>query len=498
MTPKIRVMVRSMERTTRSLLANLNKQNPNGPLAPRIQQHLERLNRIRLDVFDEGTRKRAAPVEPTDGLDPTKRARLGADVPNIPSSRIRIPPLAPGPTSLAQLYTLTSDQALTSFDVQQLPIDMVIQITLPVLFRLEQSVLDDCINGVRARYRSLGALQQVNAPSIPTAAPPMEDEDDDYEPDFEPAEDDEQILNKLDTAPPGSEVVPALGPFRLPPPPRLTETEATDIGQGVISRVFGFMNALDEPPRSKQPKTGINRLAASTYDKHAWVTVVTRLATRASSGLGSSANVKSEDADSALDGGHPSTTLSESIREALYMHIIADFRPRIDIAVAWLTEEWYNDRIIASASEASSQGTLQYDRSVLRVLDGILPYLDARDKVFTRFLSEIPVISPAVLERVKRLARDPERVMLAVSSLHYLVLLRPPAREMSLDALEDLWQNYDDARLAAAKVLSKWRPLAVQPEPIAKPPTVISPQDGSGVTPKEEMQVAREGVTASS
>jgi symplekin len=57
---------------------------------------------------------------------------------------------------------------------------------------------------------------------------------------------------------------------------------------------------------------------------------------------------------------------------------------------------------------------------MLRVLDGIIPYLDAKDKLLIRFLSEIPEVNEKVLERVKGLARDPERVQLAVNSLLFV------------------------------------------------------------------------------
>ena len=40
-----------------------------------------------------------------------------------------------------------------------------------------------------------------------------------------------------------------------------------------------------EDPAIKKPKAGINRLAASTYDRDSWITVITRLATRANAGL---------------------------------------------------------------------------------------------------------------------------------------------------------------------------------------------------------------------
>jgi symplekin len=39
------------------------------------------------------------------------------------------------------------------------------------------------------------------------------------------------------------------------------------------------------------------------------------------------------------------------------------------------------------------------------------------------------------------MARDPERVGLAIAVIHYLVLFRPPVRDICLDALEDLWKN---------------------------------------------------------
>ena len=51
-----------------------------------------------------------------------------------------------------------------------------------------------------------------------------------------------------------------------------------------------------------------------------------------------------------------------------------------------------------------------------------------------------------------------------LTSGSYLVLMKPPARVLCLDALEDLRQNYDDARAPASKVLQKWRPALVQPK----------------------------------
>jgi symplekin len=215
----------------------------------------------------------------------------------------------------------------------------------------------------------------------------------------------------------------------MPAPPAFTPEQTVQIGQGTISRVFGAMQMLPEPA-SKKNKAGINRLAASSYDRDAWITVITRLATRSPAGLGEPGDIiKSE---------NTKPSLSDTIRESLYLYVLEDFRRRIDIAVAWLCEEWYNDKV---QSRSGNNVVLHYDKWSLRVLDGIVPYLDARDKVLTRFLSEIPGLSVQVLDRVKGLCRDPAKVSLALTSLLYLVMMRPPVRGIALDAVEDVWRS---------------------------------------------------------
>lgn len=261
----------------------------------------------------------------------------------------------------------------------------------------------------------------------------VDEDDDDYEPDFYNAEDTEQILNKLDTEQPEELNIPApdmaLGKFTLPPPPPLTPEQAIQIGQGTVSRVFGVMQTLEEP--GKKMKSGMNRLAAGTYDRDAWITIITRLATRAAAGLEEPPSVIKQESDASS-----SISLANNIRESLYIYVLEDFRKRIDIAVAWLCEEWYNDRIQAKYGK---DAVFNYDKWAVKVLNGIVPYLDARDKVLTRFLSEIPALSVEVLERVKGLCRDPSMVNLALTSLLYLVMMRPPVRELALDAVEDVW-----------------------------------------------------------
>lgn len=471
MTPKAKVQIKSMERTTRAVLMNIYRRNETGPFAPRIKQYVDRLLQARMDIFDEARGKRALPSEPTDGLDSAKRIRLGAEVPN----RLNPPPLPPGPTSVAQLFTLTSDEGLSSFDVTQLPIDLVVKITLPVLHQINQASLDEAINSVRLRYTSLSRSQYSATQSQVIASTNPEEDEDDYEPDFQPMEDAEQILNKADALPPeGPLQTPtevALGPFKLPQPPPLTTEESLQIGKSTVSRVFGTMNALDETASTRRQKPGLNRLAGSNYDREAWITVITRLATRASAGLQSDDDTDDDLSKELINQQNSKMSLSDSIRENLWKYIIEDFRARIHIAIAWLNEEWFNDRIQAQAKSQSQDSKFpsslpqeNYEKWVLKVLDIIIPYLDAKDKLLIRFMSEIPSVDETILGRVKGLAKDPERVVLAVNAIHYLILVRPPVRGICLDAIEDLWRNYDDAKIPTTKILTKWRPNILKPD----------------------------------
>ena len=49
-------------------------------------------------------------------------------------------------------------------------------------------------------------------------------------------------------------------------------------------------------------------------------------------------------------------------------------------------------------------------------------------------------------------------VNLALTSLYYLVMMRPPVREQALDAVQGVWEEFEDARPMAAKYLQRWRP----------------------------------------
>lgn len=113
-----------------------------------MQGYVDRLRHSLVEVFDETSRKRAAPNEPTDGLSDAKRQRLGAEIPSSTATpaQAAFPPLPSGPISYAQLFTVTNDQGARSFDVKAIPLDLVIRLIPPLLSSIDRGRFDTALN----------------------------------------------------------------------------------------------------------------------------------------------------------------------------------------------------------------------------------------------------------------------------------------------------------------------------------------------------------------
>ena len=408
---KEKVLLRSMEKTMKAFLLNINPRQEAGPFATKIRQQFNRLEAARLEL-SEHPRKRGL-LELDERLDNAKRARLVDEPPALP----------PGPISLAQFFTLTEDAALGLFDVTALPVNLAAEIALSVFKRADPSQLDNAINMLRRRY--LDRSEQTSIPGPPLI--PVDLEEDEYEPDFDPAEpreDEEQRGNYTPPPPeaPAVEEEMALRAFRLPPPQSLSMAEKQAWGRYSVGRVFDL--ARRSTQLSRLPKGGLNRLAGSNRDGETWLTIMIRLATRADlDSKEGDLKEEQDDVKAALQGAKV-PSLADGIRESLWKYIVEDFRHRIDIAISWLNEEWYNERL-RTFKKGISDNPLgsrvvrlpTYEKWVIKLLDAIIPYLDANDKILIRFLGEIPEVGQLVLERVKNMARDPDRVLLTVRAI---------------------------------------------------------------------------------
>lgn len=115
-------------------------------MAGRIQGRIDRLRQALVEVFDDISRKRTAPAEPTDGLSDAKRRRIGAEIPDQTVPGSVYPPLPQGQVTYAQLYNLTQDQSLQNFDVKTLPLDLVLRLVPPLLSSIDKNKFDAAIN----------------------------------------------------------------------------------------------------------------------------------------------------------------------------------------------------------------------------------------------------------------------------------------------------------------------------------------------------------------
>jgi symplekin len=396
----------------------------------------------------------------------------------------KYPHMPPPPNSFAQLFTLTDDMGLTSLDVKVLPGDIIDTITSLTLQHVDQNALDEAISVIRARYAHLQKMNQPTPiPDIPMAGPTGIDDEDDYDPEYDSG-------NELASSPVAAtqtlqELMQpdiALGPFELPKPPPLTGEDVKSLSRATTDRLMDIIETLSvQPHTTSKQKLGLNRLAASANDRDAWVTIVARLATRAPSHLDDLVASKNDHAnnddtilkiksDSALAN---QASLANSIRDGLFAQVAQDLS-RLNVAITWLNEEYYSDKLNCSkSSEPNSTKSLpNYYPQLLRILDYMVTFLDARDsKLIIRFLSEIPAINADVLERVKMLAMDPERVNMCLMSMQYLILMRPPVRGLALDTIQQMWRDerFKEAKAQAEKVLRKWRPGVLEEEQ-AQPP----------------------------
>lgn len=481
MSGKDKVSIRSMTRTTMAFLVHALKRNPQHNLAGRIQQHVERLRHTLVQVFSEAQQlKRPAPDEPIDGLDAAKRQRVEREAaqgtaqqqrPSIQTSTY-LPPNA----SVAQLFTLSEDRAATNFHVQAIPYHIVSQLVTPLLQSVDQGHFDEAINVVKSRYLNLGKQPPPDAAAAARSV--VGDDDDDYDPTVGMDGDAEQLFNQLDQLPPQGMAGPGItiGPFELPPPAPMSDDEREEYSKAALERVFGTLAELDreaktQPAKKADAPKGFNRPPGQSHDRDGWITMLTRLATRSQFDLedGEESNIKQENSTRAVAKKGQNFDLATGIREALLKYVLEDFRRRINVAISWLNEEWYCDRILrkqrnaADTSSDDDNTTPVYTSYLLRFLDSITTYIDTKDnKVMIRFFSEIPSVPLQSFGWLIKLADDPERVTMVVQCLLYLVMLRPPVREQALDALERLWRENEDARKPAERHLVKWRPGVVE------------------------------------
>lgn len=468
-TPRVMVVMKSLERTTRALLKFVTRIMPQHPMREKIDLYINRLQETRLVVLS-GKPAQKRPAEPNDGLDHAKRQKLEQGVQVFP-------PMPPPPHTLAQVFTLTDDKALAAFDAKVLPDYLVSQIAAALMQHIDSKTMDLAVEEVRQRFVMIREM----AKALPVeGAMPAGTDEEEYDP---------EALNaatETSTAPvliePPSLPALELETFELPRPLPMTDLEINRLSDMTVSRLFATALENDRPAdgRIAQQRQGINRLAASSNDRDSWMITMIRVAARAPAGLDKLVELRArsetdEDGSETPDEGEIDdqqinlrvSPVATRIRDSIFKYILDDWHARLPLAVTWLTEEWYADRIAAvglsngtTATTKDDVSTPNYDLWVQRLLEYILPRIDATDhKHLVRTASELPSISRSMLRQMKVLFRDPATLKIGNMAFQYLYLMRPPTRDLVVDTMQEIWEEGDEEqKMTAAKALAKWRP----------------------------------------
>lgn len=155
--------------------------------------------------------------------------------------------------------------------------------------------------------------------------------------------------------------------------------------------------------------SGLHRILGATWDRETWSAVTTRLASRA-------ALTKSSVASKLIHDFCP----ADHLREQFLAHSTGNFRDNMDFCSSWLNEEWYAS-LIKQEDSLSPEAPLVYDYEYWtnKVLDAVLPFLDAGDRFFMRFVSELPVLTDGMITKLRTLCVDPDRAQLGYTTLQY-------------------------------------------------------------------------------
>ena len=425
-------------------------------MAGRLEGHIVRLQQMRKEILEGSGLKRPA-EDASAAEDAAKRQRVvkepsppPADAPPLPAHR---------PISVAELFTLTTDQRALSMNVKAIPPDMAAPVLVNLLRNhVSREALHHAVNTVRARY------QEVTAPSQPPIqmTTPLDDEDD-YEPDYFPTQDVVQVSNRVEAEPvslrPIQPIPQPVAVFQLPQPPPMAPAQLDAMSYAVADRMFENLARLMAVKEAQQEtKRGFqDAVIHGAMDYQAYFRMIIRLAIRPFAGPEDGADMKSR-----MHPGPDQTPLTDYVRQRLLQFILTEWQRRISFAVTWFTEE-YAAEIFVTNEEGEKENTntdgavkpvsktptsllpptSNYKRWILRFLSDLAVYLGSGKpdlRFLIRFVGEIPLLDEDILKKIAQYADDPDRVSTVGAAVRYLISYRPSVKELALDALETVWR----------------------------------------------------------
>ncbi|KAG8540001.1 hypothetical protein GDO81_020005 [Engystomops pustulosus] len=130
------------------------------------------------------------------------------------------------------------------------------------------------------------------------------------------------------------------------------------------------------------------------------------------------------------------TQLDTSLKAEVLGHFLCDPRGRLDLALAWLFQEY--------CEYQSGAGEEGYQECLIGILTGLQERPDQRDGVFTKVVLEAPLLTDSALDVIRKYCEDEGRSYLGMSTLRDLILTRPARQFQYLHLLLDLSSNEKD------------------------------------------------------
>ena len=376
------------------------------------------------------------------------------------------------------LYCLNEvDNELNNFDLSSVPQNILIQMVLTALQRASVSKLSKALEIISERY--INVIESAPPGSLGALNPVQQNTNDYNQPknnvDYD-EEDDDRVGQDFN-----AETV-----YTLPPPKELSFHEKKDNISIIIKNFFKLANNpsgvnVEENVKADESNTvnsELTKIAIHSWKKDSWLVLLTRLATR---GMRSRSDVELTPDAQNNDG------MSDLIRTAIFDYFLDNIHGRIDMIIEWLNEEWYSERVYneeilikqqkenkidpestttdpestTTDPESTTKDIIEtpiYNKWAGKVLDAMIPFLEPNDrKIFIRLLSDLPYLNEDLVSRIKSLCFDPVRTKIGFLSLQFLIMFRPPVKQVCLNILQELTESdQEDLKEEAKKLLAKY------------------------------------------
>ncbi|KAF9245242.1 Symplekin tight junction protein C terminal-domain-containing protein [Melanogaster broomeanus] len=459
--------VKSVEKSIRVLLIHLSRGPHGSAFGAQINEALS---------------QQAARMERASAEEKARKAAVAATATEAAKKRpLPTGPAADHPTGPKRLKVEVDNAAansaafLAAFDFTTLPIALITDLIVANMQAFTEPTLLNLVQAYRQRV-GMPAVPPPQPPdssaveAAPTAEPeaPVKDEPidplkmdiDEEEMEYEPDRLNEALSGGQEVADEEEEapmIIPELAlsldlsDFKLPSPKDLSETDRNALMAGAVSRICG----------AEELQGGSHAVLASPNDM--WMLLIVRMITRVAVPETEAPHNEDElgqDDDKLIDF----YSRQDKLRRSLCDYIMSDFPSRLRLAITWMNEEWYNDRIRIGSDP---NWRPNYDSWLNQIVSSYQTILeskadgrtDSKDKAFAKFLLDIPSVPPDVLDLLRDLSVDTEKMHVGFTSLREFVLERPSLRAEALRVLLDLTTHPESVtRRAAINTVRRWVP----------------------------------------